>query len=88
MPRVPRVRFRARPKRLADGELQRAAVVRTNGRLTVHTVQSMLCGAVRGWTTLTANRASVKAVLREVRARGYGAEARGGRGRTCCVVDR
>ncbi|KAH8986948.1 hypothetical protein EDB86DRAFT_3065814 [Lactarius hatsudake] len=60
-----------------DGELQRAAVVRTNGRLTVHTVQSMLCGAVRGWTTLTANRASVKAVLREVRARGYGAEARG-----------
>jgi hypothetical protein len=60
-----------------DGELQRAAVVRTNGRLTMHTVQSMLCGAVRGWTTLTANRASVKAVLREVRARGYGAEARG-----------
>ena len=61
-----------------DGELQRAAVVvvRTNGRLTVHTVQSMLCGAVRGWTTLTANRASVKAVLREVRARGYGAETR------------
>ncbi|KAI9463962.1 hypothetical protein BJY52DRAFT_1425004 [Lactarius psammicola] len=59
------------------GELQRAAVVRTNGRLTVHTVQSMLCGAMRGWTTLTANRASVKAVLREVRARGYGAEARG-----------
>ena len=63
-----------------DGELQRAAVVRTNGRLTVHTVQSMLCGAVRGWTTLTANRASVKAVLREVRARGYGAdEAQRGR---------
>ena len=64
------------PEAPGDGELQRAAVVRTNGRLTVHTVQSMLCGAVRGWTTLTANRASVKAVLREVRARGYGAEAR------------
>ena len=61
----------------SDGEIQRAAVVRTNGRLTVHTVQSMLCGAVRGWTTLTANRSSVKAVLREVRARGYGSEARG-----------
>ena len=65
------------PEAAGDGELQRAAVVRTNGRLTVHTVQSMLYGAMRGWTTLTANRASVKAVLREVRTRGYGAEARG-----------
>ena len=65
------------PDSASDGEIQRAAVVRTNGRLTVHTVQSMLCGTVRGWTTLTANRSSVKAVLREVRARGYGSEARG-----------
>jgi len=76
------------PEAAGDGELQRAAVVRTNGRLTVHTVQSMLCGAVRGWTTLTANRASVKAVLREVRARGYGAEARGeGRHAAVWIVD-
>ncbi|KAH9030503.1 hypothetical protein EDB85DRAFT_2074286 [Lactarius pseudohatsudake] len=76
------------PEEACDGELQRAAVVRTNGRLTVHTVQSMLSGAVRGWTTLTANRASVKAVLREVRARGYGAEARGeGRLAALWIVD-
>lgn len=76
------------PEAATDGELQRAAVVRTNGRLTVHTVQSMLCGAVRGWTTLTANRSSVKAVLREVRARGYGAETRGeGRHAALWIVD-
>ena len=60
------------------GEIQRATVVRTNMRLTTHTVQSMLCGAAHGWTTLTANRASVKAMLREVKARGYGVDARGG----------
>ncbi|KAJ7057044.1 hypothetical protein C8F01DRAFT_1211146 [Mycena amicta] len=41
---------------------------RANGRLTVHTVRSMLCGARRGWTTLTANRSSVRALVREVRA--------------------
>ncbi|KAI0251838.1 hypothetical protein BJV78DRAFT_392591 [Lactifluus subvellereus] len=60
------------------GEIQirRASVVRTNARLTTHTVQSMRCGAARGWTTLTANRASVKAILREVKARGYGVETR------------
>ncbi|KAH9968137.1 hypothetical protein BC827DRAFT_1368250 [Russula dissimulans] len=56
-------------------EVQRASVVRTNVRLTTHTVQSMLCGAARGWTTLTANRASVKAVLREMKMRGYGVDA-------------
>jgi len=60
------------------GEIQRASVVRTNARLTTHTVQSMLYGAARGWTTLTANRASVKAILREVKMRGYGVDARGG----------
>ena len=64
------------PEAAGSGELQRAAVVRTSGRLTVHTVQSILCGAVRGWTTLTANKARVKVVLREMRARGYGAEVR------------
>lgn len=54
------------------GEIQRATVTRANPRLTAHTVQSMLWGAVRGWTTLTANKTSVKAILREMRA------ARGG----------
>jgi hypothetical protein len=60
-----------------EGEIQRASVLRTNSRLTTHTVQSMLCGAARGWTTLTANRTSVRAILREVKTRGYGIEARG-----------
>ncbi|KAF8270068.1 hypothetical protein EI94DRAFT_1771042 [Lactarius quietus] len=50
------------PEATGDGELQRAAVVRTNGRLTVHTVQSMLAAP-----------SSVKAVLREVRARRHAA---------------
>ncbi len=60
-----------------EGDIQRASVVRTNARLTTHTVQSMLCGAARGWTTLTANRASVKVILREVKTRGYGVDMRG-----------
>lgn len=59
-----------------EGEIQRASVVRTNARLTTHTVQSMLCGAARGWTTLTANRASVKVMLREVKTRGFGVDVR------------
>ncbi|CCL99066.1 uncharacterized protein FIBRA_01078 [Fibroporia radiculosa] len=53
-----------------EEEIGRAAVTRGNPRLTAHTVQSVLWGAVRGWTTLTANKASVRAVLREMRARG------------------
>jgi hypothetical protein len=61
-------------------EIQRASVVRANARLTTHTVQSMLCGAAYGQTTLTANRASVKAMLREVKMHGYGVHARGGGG--------
>jgi hypothetical protein len=36
-------------------------------KLTVHTVMSMLAGASRGYTTLTTNRSSVKAVLKEMR---------------------
>jgi len=60
-----------------EGEIRRASVVRTNVRLTTHTVQSMLCGAARGWTTLTANRASVKVMLREVKTRVYGIDVRG-----------
>ena len=56
------------------GEIQRASVVRTNARLTTHTVRSILYGAAQGCTTLTANRASVKTLLREVKMRGYGAD--------------
>ena len=37
-------------------------------KLTVHTVASMLAGASRGYTTLTTNRSSVKAVLKEMRS--------------------
>ncbi|KAG9093557.1 hypothetical protein FRC06_011467, partial [Ceratobasidium sp. 370] len=40
---------------------------RPNTRLTAHTVRSMLWGAASRVTTLTANRASVRAVLREMR---------------------
>ncbi|KAL1948499.1 hypothetical protein VTO73DRAFT_12574 [Trametes versicolor] len=59
----------------ADGdEIERATVMKTNPRLTAHTVQSMLWGAARGWTTVTANKSSVKAILRDIRASegGYG----------------
>ncbi|EIW79548.1 hypothetical protein CONPUDRAFT_125876 [Coniophora puteana RWD-64-598 SS2] len=49
------------------GEIPAAAVLRSCPRLTVHTVQSLLWGAARGWTTLTTNRSSVRTVLREVR---------------------
>jgi hypothetical protein len=59
-----------------EDEDQRAPAGRTNPRRTAHTVQSMLCGAAHGWTTLTANRTSVKAILREVKMRGYGVETR------------
>ncbi|KAH7101311.1 hypothetical protein BKA62DRAFT_192942 [Auriculariales sp. MPI-PUGE-AT-0066] len=40
------------------------------GRLTVHTVQSLAAGATARMTTLTANRASVRAFLREMRSAG------------------
>ncbi|KAG8762788.1 hypothetical protein FRC12_008850 [Ceratobasidium sp. 428] len=40
---------------------------RPNTRLTAHTVRSMLWGAAKRVTTLTANRASVRAVLREMK---------------------
>lgn len=48
-------------------EIQRAMVTKVNPRLTAHTVQSMLWGARLGWTTLTANRASLKALVKEIR---------------------
>ncbi|KAH9903450.1 hypothetical protein C8Q73DRAFT_635400 [Cubamyces lactineus] len=58
----------------AEDDIERAAVTKANPRLTVHTVQSMLWGAACGWTTLTANKSSVKAILRDIRAAegGYG----------------
>ena len=40
-------------------------------KLTMHTVASMLAGASRGYTTLTTNRSSVKAVLKEMRRGGW-----------------
>lgn len=56
---------------LDDGEhlkeIPRATVMKANPRLTEHTVQSMLWGAVKGWTTLTANRSSVKLMIREMK---------------------
>ncbi|CAA7269905.1 unnamed protein product [Cyclocybe aegerita] len=48
-------------------EIQRASVTKASPRLTAHTVDSMRWGADLGWTTLTANRSSVKAILRELR---------------------
>ncbi|KAI0267476.1 hypothetical protein BC834DRAFT_968969 [Gloeopeniophorella convolvens] len=75
----------------ADAELQRAPLVPGTARLTAHTVHSALCGAARGWTTLTANRGSVRALLRAMRergldARGAGASA-GGEAAALWVVD-
>lgn len=49
-------------------EIQRAMVTKVNPRLTAHTVQSMLWGARLAWTTLTANRASLKALMKEIRS--------------------
>lgn len=50
------------------GEIQRATVMKANPKLTAHTVETLLEGAKRGWTTLTANKHSVKEVLKEVKA--------------------
>lgn len=50
------------------GEIQRATVTRANPKLTAHTVETLLEGAKRGWTTLTANKHSVKEILKEVKA--------------------
>jgi hypothetical protein len=52
------------------GEIQRATVTKANPKLTAHTVESLLEGAKRGWTTLTANKHSVKEILKEVKALG------------------
>ena len=50
-----------------NGEIQRAIVTKANPRLTAHTVQSLLWGAELGWTTLTANKTSIRAMLREIK---------------------
>jgi len=52
---------------ILDSEIQRAIVTKANPRLTAHTVQSLLWGAELGWTTLTANKTSIRAILREVK---------------------
>ena len=44
-----------------------AAPVRFAGRLSVHTIVSLLWGAEAGMVTLTSNKASIKALLREMR---------------------
>lgn len=49
------------------GEIQRAIITKANPRLTAHTVQSLLWGAELGWTTMTANKTSVRAILREIK---------------------
>ena len=57
------------PSLLDDGgrEIQRATVTKANPKLTAHTVESLLEGARRGWTTLTANKHSAKEILKEVK---------------------
>jgi len=49
------------------GEMERAKVSTANVKLTLHTVESLLVGAWEGMTTLTANKSSVKAMLREMK---------------------
>ncbi|OAX36908.1 hypothetical protein K503DRAFT_772025 [Rhizopogon vinicolor AM-OR11-026] len=50
-----------------EGDIPPAAITAANPKLTAHTVQSMLWGAVVGWTTLTTNRSSVKALIKEMK---------------------
>ncbi|KAL5498005.1 hypothetical protein ACEPAH_2936 [Sanghuangporus vaninii] len=47
------------------GEVERAAVTRSNPRLTAHTVDTLRRGVKRHWTTFTANHASVREMLKE-----------------------
>ena len=56
------------------GEMARAQVTRVNPKLTVHTVESMMIGVCEGMTTLTANKASVRALIREMKGAEYGCE--------------
>ncbi|KAL4071764.1 hypothetical protein V8B97DRAFT_1943149 [Scleroderma yunnanense] len=50
------------------------APIPCTSKLTRHTVASMYAGASRCWTTLTANRASVRELLKEMKKRGKGSE--------------
>ncbi|KAF8583305.1 hypothetical protein K439DRAFT_72484 [Ramaria rubella] len=43
-----------------------ATVITAHPKLTVHTMESLLVGACAGMTTLTANRASIRVLLREM----------------------
>ncbi|KAJ4485228.1 hypothetical protein J3R30DRAFT_3437968 [Lentinula aciculospora] len=47
----------------------RATITKASPRLTAHTIQSLAWGSFLGWTTLTANRTSVKAIVKEINAR-------------------
>ncbi|KAL1662790.1 hypothetical protein GGF50DRAFT_58264 [Schizophyllum commune] len=58
----------------------RAQVTRANPRLTAHTIDSLLYGAALGWTTLTANKTSVKGVMKEMGDWGADAGVIGARG--------
>ncbi|KLO12482.1 hypothetical protein SCHPADRAFT_998068 [Schizopora paradoxa] len=60
-----------------SSDMERASVTKTNSRLTAHTVASFLHGASRRSTTLTANRASVRELLKEMSADGWVPKARG-----------
>ena len=53
-------------------------MTRANPRLTAHTIDSLLYGAALGWTTLTANKTSVKGVMKEMGDWGAEAVSRGG----------
>ncbi|KAF7329832.1 hypothetical protein MKEN_00246600 [Mycena kentingensis (nom. inval.)] len=64
---------------------ERAKPTRANAKLMVHTVRSMLCGASRGWTTLTANRSSVRALVREMRERA-GEQGLGGKDKETAAI--
>lgn len=53
-------------------EIQPVPVTKSHPRLTAHTIRSMLWGAEMGWTTLTANRSSMKVMIREMKQVGDG----------------
>lgn len=64
----------------------RARTTTSNPRLTTHTAQTMHWGATLGWTVLTANRSSVKALLGEIK--GARVDGRLGTGLQEVEVDR
>ncbi|ETW77294.1 hypothetical protein HETIRDRAFT_65560 [Heterobasidion irregulare TC 32-1] len=47
-------------------EIPPPRALRGNGRLTAHTTYSLLLGAVHGYTTLTANRASARSIVKVI----------------------